>query len=1201
MTDPGALEQQLLEYKAILDNAGVAVVFTRDRHVYRCNPYAEALFDWPAGTLVGKPGMVFYASPEVYKVFRQKIRPVLNAGETVDTETFLARRGGSTFNAHVIARAINPANPRAGTIWIVRDISQAVSTRESNARLLREQQLIFAGAQIGILFSRNRIILRCNPRFEELLGYATNELIGQSTRIYYESEESWKDIGDRAYGAITRHGVFNGEERYIRRDGTPFWCRVTGSMLDPANPGEGYVWLYEDITEKRRVLTTMDALLREQTLIFERAQIGIMFIRNGVILRCNPRFEEIFGHPKNSLTGKSNRILFPDETTWSATVERVYSALALSGSFEGDIDYCRGDGTPICCHAIGRYLEEGHPEAGYVWLYEDITARRAAEIALLESNQEYSLIFDNAMIGISYMHDRVFLRCNRRLEEIFGFPPGGLLGKSSRLLFDSEQEWEETGRRVYSATKSGDFFSGEIRYRRADGQQICVNARGRVVERNGEQIWIWTHQDVTRRYRAEEALRKSNLELEQRVAERTSELSQQLHFQQQLIETIPGPIFYKDANARYLGCNSAFANFIGIAADKLLGMAPHDIAPPELADKYLAADLALFNQPGVQIYESPVRYASGEMRDVLFHKATFTEADGSVGGLVGFMLDITERKRMEERLQQAATVFDSSAEGFTITAPDGTIIAVNRAFTEITGYSEEEAVGRKPSMLQSGRHSEEFYREMWTTIEFTGRWQGEVWNKCKDGRIFPEWLTISAVKDTAGKLTHYVGVFSDITAIKTAYDQISHLAHHDALTGLPNRLLLEDRLHVAIQRARREETGLAVLFVDLDRFKTINDSLGHHVGDRVLCEVSARFSKLIRESDTVARLGGDEFLILVEGFEDSAVASTIAEKILNNLRDTPVSLEQEFFIGVSIGISLFPQDGNDSAALIKNADIAMYRAKERGRNTYELFTQELNHSSLDRFQMETDLRRAVERDELQLYLQPQFSLKTGQLIGAEALLRWQHPIDGLILPGKFIPLAEESGLILAVGEWVQQTACQHWAGWVKSGLNPGVLSINVSGVEFRRGRIQETVRKALESTRLPPALLELEITESAVMLHAESSIQVLNDLRAMGISLAIDDFGTGYSSLAYLKRLPLDKLKVDQSFVRGLPDDAEDCAIARAVIALGHSLQLTIIAEGVETQEQSDFLAREGCDEMQGYLRGKPMPADEFRQQFLKP
>ncbi|MBK7326000.1 MAG: PAS domain S-box protein [Propionivibrio sp.] len=343
-------------------------------------------------------------------------------------------------------------------------------------------------------------------------------------------------------------------------------------------------------------------------------------------------------------------------------------------------------------------------------------------------------------------------------------------------------------------------------------------------------------------------MRKSNIELEQRVTERTAELSKQLHFLKQLIETIPGPIFYKDEHARYLGCNSAFANFIGIAAGDLIGKTPHDIAPAELADKYLAADRTLLDKPGTQIYEYPVRYANGEIRDVMFHKATFTQPDGAVGGLVGFMLDITERKRMEASLRQAATVFDSSAEGVTITSPDGTIVAVNRAFTEITGYSEA-GLGRNPSMLQSGRHNEAFYRDMWTTVERSGRWQGEAWNKCRTDDCFPEWLTISAVKDSSGAITHYVGVFSDITAIKTAYEQLNYQAHHDSLTGLPNRLLLEDRLHVALQRARREQTGLAVLFVDLDRFKKINDSLGHDVGDRVLCEVAVRMSKLNRGSD----------------------------------------------------------------------------------------------------------------------------------------------------------------------------------------------------------------------------------------------------------------------------------------------------------------------------------------------------------------
>lgn len=1074
MSGTSSSEQQLLEYKAILDNAGVAIILTRNRRTYRCNPLAEKLFAWPAGALMGQPSDVYFPDAPAYQALIKRVRPVLARGECLDTEVEMARRDGSRFMAQLFACALEAGAPRSGTIWTIRDISQEVRARQTNAQLMREQQMIFDRAQIGIVYLRRRIIQRCNPSFERMFGYPVGQLAGQSTRVCFASEAAWQAAGERVHAEIAATGTFNGEFEYQRQDGTAIWCHVTGNLINPANPDEGYVWLYEDVT-----------------------------------------------------------------------------------------------------------------------------AQRATEQALVNSHREYSLIFDNAAIGISYMRDRIFLRCNRRVEEIFGFAPGGLIGQSSRLLFASEQEWIDTGERVYGATQQGGDFSGDVRYQRQDGTTIWAKATGRLINNGGEQVWIWTHQDDTCRYLAEEALRKSHMELEQRVQERTAELSQQLNFLQQLIEAIPGPVFYKDAQSRYLGCNSAFTNFIGTAAIDLIGKGPHDLASPELAKRYLAADQALLEQPGAQIYESPVRHADGDMHHVVFHKATFTRPDGSVGGLVGFMLDITERKRMLERLQQAATVFDSSAEGVIITAPDRTIIAVNRAFTEITGYSEEEAIGHHPSLLHSDRQSEEFYKDMWNTIDQQGRWQGEVWNKCKDGRIYPEWLTISTVKDATNAITHYVGVFSDITAIKSAYEKLNHLAHHDPLTGLPNRLLLEDRLHLAIQRARRENTHLAVLFLDLDRFKTINDSLGHHVGDRVLCEVSSRLDHLIRESDTVARFGGDEFLILMEGIAGPSVASHIADKILQNLSEAPVSVEQEFFVGASIGISLFPQDGNDPETLIKHADVAMYRAKERGRNTHEFFAPELAQSSPERFRLDTELRRAMDRDELRLYLQPQFSLQTGQLVGAEALVRWQHPERGLVMPGEFIAAAEESGMIVPIGEWVQRTACHCWADWHARGLQPGILAINVSGVEFRRGRIQESIRKILEATRMPPALLELEITESAIMGQAENSIQALHGLRAMGVSLAIDDFGTGYSSLAYLKRLPLNKLKVDQSFVRGLPHDSDDCAIARAVIALGHSLQLTIIAEGVETLEQSEFLRLEGCDEMQGYLRARPMPADAFRQQFL--
>ncbi len=823
----------------------------------------------------------------------------------------------------------------------------------------------------------------------------------------------------------------------------------------------------------------------------------------------------------------------------------------------------------------------------------------AAETALAQSHHEQQLIFDNAMVGISYLHKRTVLRCNRKFEEIFGFLPGELVGQSTRVLFACDEDFAATGLRFASTELANRGFSDELRYVRKDGTPIWVQAWGQQLHEGDDDHWVWTHLDVTRQHVAEQALLQGHRELESKVAERTSELTQQLHFMHQLIEAIPGPVFYKDAQACYLGGNSAFSRCIGIAPADLVGKSPHDVAPADLADKYLADDLALLAKPGKHIYESQVRYADGSRHDVMLHKATFTRQDGSIGGIVGVMLDITERKQLEVRVQQAATVFDSTADGVTITAPDGCILAVNRAFTEITGYTEAEALGHNPRLLRSGYHDDAFYRRMWATITRDGRWQGELWNKRKDGRVFPQWLTITAVKNQSGQVIHYVGVFSDTSAIKKAQEQIDHQAQHDPLTGLPNRLRLEDRLHRATQRACSDHTSFALLFINLDRFKSINDTFGHHLGDRVLCKIAERLSRLTRASDTLARLGGDEFLIILEDIAQPAEAVRLAEQILKNLRDCPVTLEQDFYIGASIGISLFPQDGDDASTLIRNADVAMYRAKERGRNTCEFFTQELPTFSLERFQLEASLRQGIGRDELRVYLQPQFSLRSGKLIGAEALVRWQHPELGLLAPGHFIAIAEDSGLIVPLGEWVQRAACAQWALWVAAGRNPGVLSLNVSGIEFRRGHIIESLRTTLAQTQLPAPLLELEITESAIMSHAESSIQMLNELRLMGVSLAIDDFGTGYSSLAYLKRLPLNKLKVDQSFVRGLPGDAEDGAITRAVIALGHSLQLKVIAEGVETEEQRAFLTAEGCDEMQGYLRGKPVPFDEFALKHL--
>ncbi|MEK1904536.1 MAG: EAL domain-containing protein [Pseudomonas sp.] len=563
--------------------------------------------------------------------------------------------------------------------------------------------------------------------------------------------------------------------------------------------------------------------------------------------------------------------------------------------------------------------------------------------------------------------------------------------------------------------------------------------------------------------------------------------------------------------------------------------------------------------------------------------------------------DITERQLMQERLHQAATVFESTAEGVMITDLDQRISAVNRAFSEITGYSETEALGQSPRLLSSGQHDSAFYAAMWHQLAAEGHWQGEIWNRRKNGEIYPEWLTISAVRDQSDSITHFVGVFADISTLKQAQARLDYQAHHDPLTSLPNRLLFENRLNAALTDARTDDRQGAVLFLDLDRFKHINDSLGHPVGDVLLQSIAVRLREQLRDIDTVARLGGDEFIVLLPGLHQPRDAERVATKLLACF-SAPFQAEQhEFFISASIGISLFPEDGTDVATLVKNADAAMYSAKAKGRNRIEFYTRSLTFQATERMTLEYELRRAIERNELSLHYQPKLCLSTQKLIGAEALLRWRHPVFGDIPPDRFIPLAEENGMILQLGDWALQEACRQLSEWQNRHAPFGPLSVNLSGSQLRQAKLAEHIAGTLSDFGLDASKLQLEITESFIMSQAEEALLILHELKALGLQLAIDDFGTGYSSLSYLKRLPLDTLKIDKSFIQGLPEDQDDAAITRAIIALGRSLQFTVIAEGVETKAQELFLAAEGCQQIQGYVVSRPLSAESFASNFLGP
>ena len=570
----------------------------------------------------------------------------------------------------------------------------------------------------------------------------------------------------------------------------------------------------------------------------------------------------------------------------------------------------------------------------------------------------------------------------------------------------------------------------------------------------------------------------------------------------------------------------------------------------------------------------------------------------SACSLVAALRDLRAER---EQLRLAAKVFESGGEGILITDADKRIVLVNQAFTKITGYPSEEVLGQSPALLASGLHERAFYHEMWQALQRDGYWQGEISNRRADGQIYPQWNSISAVCDEAGAVSHYIATFADLTERKAQEERIRYLAQHDALTGLPNRALMHDRLQQAMVQADNHGERLALFSIDLDNFKTINDSLGYPFGDHLLQEVARRLRDCVHEGDTVSRLGGDEYLVLCYGVGGAEDAGQRAWAMIQSLV-RPCRLDGvEASVTPSIGISLHPEDGGDRDSLLKNANAALQHAKQSGRNNYQFFAPEMNVRAFERLSMENSLRHALEREEFVLHYQPQVDLESGVIVGVEALLRWQHPEMGLVSPMQFIPIAEQSGLIVPIGAWVLEEACRQGRRWLDAGLPPLHMAVNLSALQFRQRNLEQTVADALDAAGFDPQWLELELTESVVMAGAESTIGVLHRFKEMGVRLSIDDFGTGYSSLSYLKRFPLDTLKIDRSFISDCGHDGDGAAIVAAIIGMAQSLRLQVVAEGVEDTDQLDFLCRHSCDVMQGYWFSRPLVAEALAELLAQP
>jgi len=666
-----------------------------------------------------------------------------------------------------------------------------------------------------------------------------------------------------------------------------------------------------------------------------------------------------------------------------------------------------------------------------------------------------------------------------------------------------------------------------------------------------------------------------------------------------IVESAPTLIHVSDLDGRLLLCNRHFETAIGRSRADIVGQPRDAFLAPDAADEHRRHDMKVIADGTTLQFEETIREADGE-HVYLTTKCPLPGEHQQTVAVVGMSIEITQRKRSEEALQLASTIVESALDGVIVTDAHGSIIATNPAFTEITGYSADDARGRTPRLLKSDRHGPEFYQQMWASIAATGEWQGEIWNRRKNGEIFPEWLTISSVRDGTGGVRNYVAVFSDISTIKRTQADLERLAHFDPLTGLPNRVLFQDRMQHAIDRAQRYGHQVAVLLLDLDGFKLINDSLGHPVGDQLLQLAARRLTGCVRAEDTVARLGGDEFAVILSELADGADAVDAIQRILASIQQPFEMADGNGMVTTSVGLAVFPGDGRSVTELVRNADAAMYEAKNAGRNTYRFYQRKMTDEAQQRLNTENALRRALEHGEFEVWFQPQFHLADGAYLGAEALVRWRDPERGLVSPAEFIPVAERSGLIIPLGEVVLDKVGAAARRWFDLGLDAGCLAINVAGPQIDRSDFVASLRRVIDAYALPPGCLEIEITETVIMENPDHGAAVLDQIQALGVTTAIDDFGTGYSSLAYLKELPIDTIKLDRAFVKDLPDDRSDVAISRAVIAMSHNLGFKVIAEGLETEAQRRFLLEAGCDEAQGYLFARPMPIAEFEQWLVE-
>ncbi len=1024
-------------------------------------------------------------------------------------------------------------------------------------------------------------IIEASDAFCQMLGYTHEEIYGMNVSQWdamLNGPEEIRSALNRQFESKERSQF---ETKHRRKDGTILDVEISGFPFEL----EGKPVLFNssrDITRRKALEFSLQQERRLNASILKLAGPIILVIdQTGSIVSFNRTAEELSGFNFDDVRNKPffwKNFLLPEERS---RVEAAFAS-AMAGNITPQIEnyWIKANGEKRLIRWSNSLLtDEGGNTRSLIAIGIDITETRRAESTL----QLLGEITQNAAAGIAVVRsDATFHYVNSRFEEMFGYASGELQGMPVSLLnAPTDKSPEETAAEIMAALENDGRWSGEILNRRKDGSDLWTVANISSFQHPELGMLLIAHQtDITEH------------KLNQKILENFSREIEDLY------DNAPCGYHSIDAEGKVVKINQTELDWLGYSRDEMIGKPIVDFLTPASRQKVRDIFDAFMKTGQLLGAEREFVRKDGTVLPVQLNSTAIYDKDGNFHMSRSILTDITERKKMEEVLRVAGTAFESQ-EGMMITDVNGNILRVNVAFTEITGYSAIDAIGKNPRMLQSGRMGADFYESMWGAIDKEGFWSGEIWNRRKSGEIFPEQLTITAVKDDDGRVTNYVGSLLDITDRKISEAQIQQLAYYDYLTGLPNRRLFRDRLEQDVKRVMRNNASLALLFIDLDRFKEVNDTLGHDKGDVLLIEAARRVRQHVRDTDTFARLGGDEFAIILPECGERPSIDRVVQNVVHDLA-MPFDLGDGDLghISGSVGIALYPQDAGSIEDLLKHADQAMYAAKLAGRNGFSYFTHSMQQEAQEKMSLINDLHLALEQNQLEVYYQPIVDASDGQIVKAEALLRWHHPVRGMIQPSVFIPLAEESGLILEIGEWVFEETLKSIVNWQAHTGHLIQVSVNKSPIQFTRTEVHPWLKSYLGSN-LPEKSIAVEITEGLLLSESEKVKQDFIKFRENGIELSIDDFGTGFSALSYLNRFDVDYLKIDRAFVQKMAMDPASRSLTEAIILMAHKLGIRTIAEGVETEAQRDLLKSFGCDYMQGFLYSKPVPSGEFEKMLV--